>query len=132
MKSDIKVEGLDEFEKALTKIIEHEYPKEFEKMVLQIATDLQTAVADATPVDTSHLQENWFVSEVTKQLHEYCVDVYNNVEYAEPVEYGHETVNGGFVEGAHMMEMSVELLKLKLPMYLKDWLSDFIDRHDLS
>ena len=60
-KSDIEIDGLDEFEKKLTKLIEHDYPEEFRKMVIQIATDLQTAVQDATPVKTSHLQENWFV-----------------------------------------------------------------------
>lgn len=129
--SDIIIEGLDEFEKALTKLIEHDYPKEFEAMVIQVATDLQSAVQDATPVDTSHLQENWFVGELVKKGKNYYIEVYNNVEYAEPVEYGHRTRGGGFVEGAHMMEISVEALKLKLPAYLRDWLSDFISRHDL-
>lgn len=130
--SDIILDGFDEFEKQLTKIIEQTYPKEFEQMVIQIATDLQIAVQDATPVDTSHLQENWFVGDLVKRGNEYYIEVYNNVEYAEPVEYGHRTVDDGFVEGAHMMELSVELLKLQLPVYLKDWLSDFISKHDLS
>lgn len=130
--SDIILDGFDEFEKKLTKIIEQTYPREFEEMVIQIAVDLQTAVQDATPVDTSHLQQNWFVGELVKRGNEYYIEVYNNVEYAEPVEHGHRTKNGGFVEGAHMMELSVELLKLKLPAYLKDWLSDFISKHDLS
>ena len=114
--SDIIVEGLDEFEKALTKEIEINYPREFEKMVIQIAIDLQTAVQDATPVRTSHLQENWFVGDLVKRGNTYYIEVYNNVEYAEPVEYGHRTKNGGFVEGAHMMEISIELLKIKLPL----------------
>ncbi len=129
--SDIIVDGLDEFEKALTKIIEHDYPEEFEKMVIQIAVDLQSAVQDATPVRTSHLQENWFVGELVKRGNSYYIEVYNNVEYAEPVEYGHRTKNGSFVEGAHMMEISVELLKLKLPDYLRDWLSDCLSRLEL-
>lgn len=129
--SDIIVDGLDEFEKALTKVIEHDYPKEFERMVIQIAIDLQTAVQDATPVDTSHLQQNWFVGDLVKRGNSYYIEVYNNVEYAEPVEYGHRTKSGGFVEGAHMMEISVELLKLKLPAYLKDWLSDVLNRLEL-
>lgn len=129
--SDIVIDGLDEFEKALTKMIEHDYPKEFEAMVIQIATDLQAAVQDATPVRTSRLQSNWFVGELVKRGNAYYIEVYNNVEYAEPVEYGHRTSKGNFVEGAHMMELSVELLKLKLPAYLRDWLSDFISKHPL-
>lgn len=129
--SDIIVDGLDEFEKALTKVIEHDYPEKFEKMVIQIAIDLQSAVQDATPVRTSHLQENWFVGDLVKRGNSYFIEVYNNVEYAEPVEYGHRTKNGGFVEGAHMMEISVELLKLKLPDYLRDWLSDTLSRLEI-
>lgn len=130
--SDIVIEGLDEFEKKLVQIISHDYPREFEQMVIQVANDLQTATADITPVDTSHLQENWFVGELVKRGNDYYIEVYNNVEYAEPVEYGHRTKKGGFVEGAHMMELSVELLKIQLPSYLRDWLSDFISKHDLN
>lgn len=129
--SDIIVEGLDEFEKALTKEIEINYPREFEKMVIQIAIDLQTAVQDATPVRTSHLQENWFVGNLVKRGNTYYIEVYNNVEYAEPVEYGHRTKNGGFVEGAHMMEISIELLKIKLPQHLRNWLSNMLNKLEL-
>ena len=129
--SDIIVEGLDEFEKALTKEIEINYPREFEKMVIQIAIDLQTAVQDATPVRTSHLQENWFVGDLVKRGNTYYIEVYNNVEYAEPVEYGHRTKNGGFVEGAHMMEISIELLKIKLPQHLRNWLNNMLNKLEL-
>lgn len=130
--SDIVIEGLDEFEKKLVQIISHDYPREFEQMVIQVANDLKDATADITPVDTSHLQENWFVGELVKRGNDYYIEVYNNVEYAEPVEYGHRTKKGEFVEGAHMMELSVELLKIQLPSYLRDWLSDFISKHDLN
>ena len=130
--TDIVIEGLDEFEKKLVQIISHDYPREFEQMVIQVANDLKDATADITPVDTSHLQENWFVGELVKRGNDYYIEVYNNVEYAEPVEYGHRTKKGGFVEGAHMMELSVELLKMQLPSYLRDWLSDFINKHDLN
>lgn len=130
--SDIVIEGLDEFEKKLVQIISHDYPREFEQMVIQVANDLKDATADITPVATSHLQENWFVGELVKRGNDYYIEVYNNVEYAEPVEYGHRTKKGGFVEGAHMMELSVELLKMQLPSYLRDWLSDFINKHDLN
>lgn len=130
--SDITIDGLDEFEKELTRIIKNDYPKEFEKMVIQVATDLQSMVQDATPVKTSHLQENWFIGDLVKRGNTYYIEVYNNVEYVEPVEYGHRTKNGGFVKGAHMMEISVETLKIKLPSYLRDWLSNFISTHDFD
>lgn len=129
--SDIILEGVDEFEKELTKLIEHDYPKEFERMVIQIANDLRDTVKDKTPVKTSHLQDNWNVGDIVKRGNEYIIEVFNNVEYAEPVEHGHRTKSGGFVEGAHMMEISVEALKVLLPLHLKNWLSKFISEHEL-
>ena len=129
--SDIILEGVDEFEKELTKLIEHDYPKEFERMVIQIANDLRDTVKDKTPVKTSHLQDNWNVGDIVKRGNEYIIEVFNNVEYAEPVEHGHRTKSGGFVEGAHMMEISVEALKVLLPLQLKNWLSKFISEHEL-
>jgi Bacteriophage protein of unknown function (DUF646). len=129
--SDIVLEGVDEFEKELAKLIEHDYPKEFEKMVIQIANDLRDTVKDKTPVKTSHLQDNWNVGDIVKRGNEYVIEVFNNVEYAEPVEHGHRTKSGGFVEGVHMMEISVEALKVLLPLHLKNWLSKFISEHEL-
>ena len=129
--SDIVLEGVDEFEKELAKLIEHDYPKEFEKMVIQIANDLRDTVKDKTPVKTSHLQDNWNVGDIVKRGNEYVIEVFNNVEYAEPVEHGHRTKSGGFVEGVHMMEISVEALKVLLPLHLKNWLSKFINEHEL-
>ena len=80
--SDIVLEGVDEFEKELAKLIEHDYPKEFEKMVIQIANDLRDTVKDKTPVKTSHLQDNWNVGDIVKRGNEYVIEVFNNVEYA--------------------------------------------------
>ncbi|UQT48602.1 hypothetical protein M5E87_00030 [Flavonifractor plautii] len=62
----------------------------------------------------------------------YYIEVYTNVEYAEPVEYGHRTRGGrSFVPGKHMMELSLEELNQALPGFLREWLSDFISTHDL-
>lgn len=131
MSSDIIVTGLDEAEMALAKFIDQTYPEEFKKMVIAVAEDLRTAVQDKTPVDTQWLEDHWFVGEIKKVGNEYIIEVFNNEEYAEPVEYGHRTRNGRFVKGAHMMEVSIETLKVMLPQYLKDWLSTLLDRLEL-
>lgn len=129
--SDIIVTGLDEAEMALAKFIDQTYPEEFKKMVIAVAEDLRTAVQDKTPVDTQWLEDHWFVGEIKKVGNEYIIEVFNNEEYAEPVEYGHRARNGSFVKGAHMMEVSIETLKVMLPQYLKDWLSTLLDRLEL-
>lgn len=131
-KTEYSFDGLDDMEKQLSQMIEQQYPAEFRQMVIELASELKDKVKENTPVDTSHLQDQWEVGDVVKQGNEYIIEVYNNTEYAEPVEYGHRKRGGkGFVEGAHMMEISLELLQQRLPDFLRDWMSDFLNKHDL-
>ena len=100
--------------------------------VIQIAHELQGKVKEKTPHKTGRLQDSWKVGPIVKKGDTYYIEVYTNVEYAEPVEYGHRTRGGrGFVPGKHMMELSLEELNQALPGFLREWLSDFISTHDL-
>ena len=81
-------------------------------MVIDLAVQLQGKVKDNTPVKTGHLRNEWHVGSIEKRGNEYYIEVYNNVEYVEPVEYGHQTRGGkGFVKGAHMMAVSYTHLR---------------------
>lgn len=118
--------------KALAKTIEQEYPAEFEKMVLQVAYELQGRVKERTPHKTGRLQDSWQVGKIMRRGDEYYVEVYTNVDYAEPVEYGHRTRGGKrFVKGKHMMELSLADVGDNLTPFLQQWLNDFISTHDL-
>lgn len=131
-RTEYRFDGLDELEQQLSRMIEEEYPAEFRAMVIQIAHELQGKVKENTPVKTGLLQDGWKVGPIVKKGDTYYIEVYNNVEYVEPVEYGHRTRGGhGFVPGKHMMEISLEELNQALPGYLREWLSDFISTHDL-
>lgn len=131
-KTEYSFDGLDAMEKQLSKMIEQEYPAEFKEMVKIIAYDLQGAVKKNTPTDTTRLRDAWKVGKIVKRGDEYYVEVYNNVEYAEPVEYGHRTRGGkGFVKGSHMMSIALSEVANRLPSYLKEWINDFIETHDL-
>ena len=126
-RTEYRFDGLDALEQQLSRMIESEYPTEFRAMVIQIAYELQGKVKEKTPRKTGRLQDSWKVGPIVKKG-----DTYNNVEYAEPVEYGHRTRGGrGFVPGKHMMELSLEELNQALPGFLREWLSDFISTHDL-
>ncbi len=130
--TDYSFEGLDKLEQQLSRMIEQEYPAEFEKMVLQVAYELQGKVKEKTPKRTGYLQDNWKVGKIQRFGGEYYIEVYTNVDYAEPVEYGHRTRGGrGFVPGKHMMQLSLEEVAAYLPGYLQEWLDDFISTHDL-
>lgn len=130
--SGVDTSGLDEFDKALAQIIEHDYPSEFLVLLAQIGVDWKKTVEDLTPVRTHHLQENWFIDDIEKKGNVYVITLYNNVEYAEPVNYGHRTKGGSYVEGAHMIEVSCDMLDTMLPGYLKDWMSNFLDHHEID
>lgn len=141
--TDYRFDGLDEWEQRLTQMIESQYPEEFRKMVIEVAIQLQQKVMENTPVDTGHLRNNWNIGEIQKRGTEYYIEVYNNIEYAESVEYGHRQTPGrfvpgigkrlvkDFVPGKHMMQLSMMEVQKHLPDYLRDWLDDFISTHEL-
>lgn len=124
-------DGLDAMEQRLYQMIEQQYPEDFKALVVQIAFELQRRVKAKTPHITGRLQDSWKVGEIEKRGGTYYIEVYTNVEYAEPVEYGHRTRGGDFVSGQHMMQLSLEEVNQYLPIALQNWLSDFLDTHDL-
>ncbi len=128
-KTEFRFDGLDKMEKRLSKAIEQQYPREFERMVLQIAYELQRLTKEKTPVDTNYLQDNWKIGEVKKVGSDYFIEVFNNSEYAEAVEDGHRLRDGTFQEGVHMLELSIEEIYDKLPFALQSWIDNFIDNH---
>lgn len=130
--TDYSFEGLDALEQQLAQMIEQEFPQEFEALVIQIAYELQARVKEKTPHKTGRLQDSWKVGKIKKIGDEYYIEVYTNVDYAEPVEHGHRTRGGkGFVKGVHMMEIALADIAEQLPAYLQEWLNDFISTHDL-
>lgn len=130
--TDYSFDGLDEWEKALSKAIATEYPAEFEQMVLDVAAQLRNRVREHTPVKTGTLRREWYVGDIIKKGDEYYIEVYNNTEYVEHVEHGHRTPGGkNFVKGKHMMEISMTELNQVLPAYLRTWLNDFLNTHEI-
>ena len=119
-------------EKRIAQAIESQYPAEFREMVIKLARELQKEVKEKTPVQTGHLRREWHVGNIEQIGNEYYIEVYNNVEYVEPVEYGHRTRGGkGFKKGAHMMELSLQEVQKHLPGYLREWINDFLNTHEL-
>ncbi|NFD56118.1 HK97 gp10 family phage protein [Clostridium botulinum] len=67
-----------------------------------------------------HLRRNWQVGNVVKQGNSYIVEIFNNVDYASYVEYGHRTKNHkGWVEGRFMATISMQEIERQLPKFLE-------------
>lgn len=130
--SEYRFDGLDDMERQLAQVIEREYPAEFRALVIQIAYELQKKTKEKTPVKTGILQDGWKVGDIKKKDGEYVIEVYNNTEYTSDVEYGHRKRGGkGKVPGKHMMELSMQEVQARMDPFLRQWLHDFLNSHDL-
>ena len=141
--TEYRLDGLDEWETALARAVDEQYPEEFKQMVIQVAMELQGKVKERTPKKTGRLQNAWTVGEIRKIGNDYIIEVYNNVEYAEAVVWGHRQKPGRYVpalgkrlkaetvKGAHMMELSLQELETALPGFLQEWLNNFLNTHEI-
>lgn len=130
-KTEYGFDGFSKWEKQLGKMIEEKYPAEFKKMVFQVASQVQLLAKEKTPVKSHHLQDGWEVGKIKKIGNEYFVEVVNNVDYAEFVNYGHRLKDGTYKEGVFMLDLALAEVEEQLPTALKAWLEDFIANNDL-
>lgn len=101
-----KINGLDKLDRKLTRIIK-ETPGMVEDVLNQQAELLIGEAKDYTPVKSGTLRREWHRTDATDG----SVEVYNNMEYANHVEYGHRTLNGGFVKGRKMLQRAIDKRK---------------------
>ena len=111
------------FNKALNERVIERWIKEF---LLEMAFRAERKIKKRTPVGVypnktgGHLRRNWQVGNVERQGNSYVVEIFNNVEYASYVEYGHRTRNHkGWVEGRFMATISMQEIEKELPRFLE-------------
>ncbi|MFQ8599977.1 MAG: HK97 gp10 family phage protein [Oscillospiraceae bacterium] len=62
-----------------------------------------------TPVDTGALRRAWALSDVHRQGNDLVIELFNTMDYASYVEYGHTTRDRmGWVEGYFMCTVSIQ------------------------
>ena len=116
---DFKIDktALDKLKKDLTNL-----PQKVDgilKKSVESGTDyLLDSTTRFTPVDTGHLKGKWEridngAGRVEKG--KYISGIENDTEYAEYVNWGHRTVNGGFVKGRFFVQKGQEELRKKIP-----------------
>lgn len=122
---EFNIEGLDEMiEKFGT--AERTLPQNLSDIVNKLGLSLQGRVKNKTPVGKSYknhtggqLRRSWRIKKIDK----FTIKVYNNTEYAVPVEYGFRTRLGkgksepkkggkSVVEGRFMLQRSLEELNM--------------------
>ncbi|WP_291563711.1 MULTISPECIES: HK97 gp10 family phage protein [unclassified Clostridium] len=111
------------FKKALDERVIERWIKEF---LLEMAFRAERKIKKRTPLGVypnktgGHLRRNWQVGNVVRQGNAYIVEIFNNVEYASYVEYGHRTRDHkAWVEGRFMATISMQEIERELPKFLE-------------
>lgn len=125
--NSFNIDGLDNFEKELVRILEQKYPKELKRFMRKQANDVKIQAVEDTPVDEGVLVKGWKVStKHKKNKNEITGEIKNTAPHAHLIENGHELVNGGWWEGKHMLEKAVEKKKSEFEKELHIFLDDVL------
>lgn len=132
--------AFEEWAKQIDKLVDN---KTAEKMTKQTLLELATAVLrrtkQKTPVISGHLRRNWQIGQVIKNGDYYEIEVFNPIEYAEFVEYGHRQEVGRYVpalgkklkqpyvEGQHMLRLSVQEVEELMPEVLEQKMAEMME-----
>ena len=92
----VDIKGLDDSLKKL-KDLPHIFDEELSKAMNDEGLDWRDDVRANTPVDTGDLRRSWVFAGVEKSGFIFEMDLSNNLEYADYVEYGHRQEPGRFV-----------------------------------
>lgn len=98
MKIDIQVTGIEPLERVLGKLNAFR----LEKVIRDNTTQLWNHMKSHTPRDTG-----WLMNNLHAQPNDGIVGY--TPEYAPHVEYGHRTVNGGYVPGQYFLKDGVDM-----------------------
>lgn len=105
------------FQKANDERVIERFIREF---MAEMAMRALRKVKKLTPVESGELRRNWKVTNVFKQGNSYVVELYNNTDYAQFIEYGHRSGIDltEWTEGRFMMTISIQEIERELPIYL--------------
>ena len=100
---NFEIKGIDNFLKDINNI-QSNFHGDLQKLIEKHGGILLRNTKMKTPVDTGQLRRSWQL-----EKGDLYVKVYNNVEYAQFIEWGHRTRGGkSYVEGVYMLKTSFE------------------------
>lgn len=127
----VDIKGLDDSLKKL-KDLPYVFDEELSKAMNNEGLDWRDDVRANTPVDSGDLRRSWIFAGVEKSGFIFEMDLSNNIEYADYVEYGHRQEPGRFVpaigkrlkanyvSGYYMLRDGTNKLEESLPKSLEE------------
>ena len=126
----VDLRQLKAFERKLAKLATADYEKFCEDCAKELAARLLGKVIRRTPVapvNGGTLRRGWTIGQVKKNGSIYEIEVINNTEYAQYVEFGHRTSNHqGWVNGRFMMTISADQVDQQAPAILQKKLTKLL------
>lgn len=126
--ADIKIEGLEEFQKAF-KDVRKKAPERIEKKAKEITEKVKDDAKENTPVRTGKLKKSIKASKPEQIGKIFKGKVYSDAPHSHLIEEGHRLVshkgeNWGWVDGFFMLEKAAQKKNKELPRELQSWLSE--------
>jgi hypothetical protein len=144
----VNTRSLEKFKRNMNKLNSPQKTEFTEEALKELAAGLLWKVKELTPEYNSipgdvnahvggQLRDNWEISAVTKTGSTYEITIFNNVEYAPYVEFGHRGVyvpklgktlhkDTAFTKGKFMLTISAEELEADAPRILENKLNRFV------
>lgn len=119
----VNFQQLKAFERKLAKLANADFDKFCEAAAKELAARMLGKVIRRTPVakvNGGTLRRGWTIGQVKKSGATYEIEVFNSVDYAQYVEFGHRTSNHqGWVNGRFMMTISADQVEQQAPAILE-------------
>ncbi|ENZ9528915.1 TPA: HK97 gp10 family phage protein [Clostridioides difficile] len=133
--TDFNANGLDDYTNKLFKRIVKEYPKKAEKLMnISLGKCKGEAIARTPKSDkklkkykrAKHMKDNWKTKVQSKNGN--CTGVLkNDSPHAHLIENGWVTKNGGYVEGKHMLQQTMEHQRAKIDKRIEKMVDETFD-----
>lgn len=121
-----------------------EYEAWLQSFLLNEANRFMALVKPLTPVDTGDLRNHWKIGKIFRQGDMLCVEIINPMDYASFVEWGHKQTPGRYVpqigkklvkdwvEGAHMMQISLDRIYAEMPARFNSEFTKWLKRLEVT
>jgi len=82
-----------------------------------------------TPVDSGTLRRNWSLGSVQITRNVARIEIINPTSYAAPVEHGWTKASGAHYVGAHMAEVSMDIISKKIDSRVRSQFNKWLQEH---
>lgn len=110
------------------RIIQVSFPMFLGSLMKKLGLRLLTKVKLLTPVDKGLLRRSWFLESPKVTPTEVSIEIKNNTEYSEAVEFGHKLRNGRFYSGKFMLRKSMTEMENEIENTMETEIQRFMNR----